>query len=113
VGMVHGPRAGLEVIAELAADKRMARHHRLLAARAHLRELAGDTQAAAADYLEAARRATSLPERRYLAVQATRLEAAARQAGERGTGHAERPAGLVRGRPVRSEEDLQEPCHRR
>ena len=53
----------------------MARHHRLLATRAHLRELAGETQAAAADYLEAARSATSLPERRYLAVQAARLEA--------------------------------------
>ena len=34
-----------------------------------------------AGHLEAARRATSLPERRYLAAQATRLEAAARQAG--------------------------------
>jgi RNA polymerase sigma factor (sigma-70 family) len=78
VGMVHGPRAGLRVLAELAADKRMARHHRLLAARAYLRELAGETQAAAADYLEAAQRASSLPERRYLAVQAARLEAARR-----------------------------------
>ena len=81
VGMVHGPEAGLRVLAELATDKRMARHHRLLATRAHLRELAGDESAAAADYLEAARRATSLPERRYLAVQAARLEATARQAG--------------------------------
>ena len=73
VAMVHGPDAGLEVIATLAAEKRMAQHHRLLAARAHLQELAGDTDAAAADYLDAARRATSLPERRYLALQATRL----------------------------------------
>ena len=73
LAMVHGPEAGLEVIATLAADKRMAQHHRLLAARAHLRELAGDPDAAAADYLAAARRATSLPERRYLAVQAARL----------------------------------------
>ena len=71
--MVRGPEAGLEVIATLEADKRMAQHHRLLATRAHLRELAGDTDAAAADYLAAARRATSLPERRYLALQATRL----------------------------------------
>ena len=81
VGMVHGPEAGLRVLEDLAADKRLARHHRLLAARAHLRELAGDPQTAAADYLEAARRSTSLPERRYLAVQAARLEAAAGQAG--------------------------------
>jgi len=74
VGMVHGPEAGLRVLAELAEDNRMARHHRLLATRAHLRELAGDQPGAAADYLAAARHATSLPERRYLAVQATRLQ---------------------------------------
>jgi RNA polymerase sigma factor (sigma-70 family) len=73
VGMVHGPQAGLQVLTELAEDKRMARQHRLLATRAHLEEMAGDRPAAAADYLEAARRATSLPERRYLAVQAARL----------------------------------------
>jgi predicted RNA polymerase sigma factor len=70
VAMVRGPDAGLEVIATLAADKRMARHHRLLAARAHMHELAGHTDAAAADYLDAARRATSLPERRYLSGRA-------------------------------------------
>ena len=73
VAMVRGPEAALEVITALEADKRMARHHRLIAARAHLRELAGDSDAAAADYLDAARRATSLPERRYLALQAARL----------------------------------------
>jgi RNA polymerase sigma factor (sigma-70 family) len=75
VAMVRGPDAGLAVLAGLAGDQRMARHHRLLATRAHLRELAGDAPAAAADYLEAARRATSLPERRYLALQAARLSA--------------------------------------
>jgi RNA polymerase sigma factor (sigma-70 family) len=73
VGMVHGPAAGLRALDELAADKRMAQHHRLIATRAHLLELAGDRQAAAAEYLQAARRATSLPERRYLADQAARL----------------------------------------
>ena len=73
VAMVRGPRAGLAGVAALEADKRLARHHRLLAVRAHLRELAGDTKAAAADYLAAARRTTSLPERRYLALQASRL----------------------------------------
>jgi predicted RNA polymerase sigma factor len=73
VAMVRGPAAGLAVLAELATDKRMARHHRLLATRAHLEELAGDRRVAAEDYLQAARRATSLPERRYLAVQAARL----------------------------------------
>ncbi len=75
VAMVHGPEAGLRVLATLEADGRMAQHHRLFAARAHMRELAGDTDAAAADYLQAARRATSVPERRYLAVQAARLGA--------------------------------------
>jgi predicted RNA polymerase sigma factor len=79
VGMVHGPPAGLQVLAALAADKRMARHHRLLATRAHLQELAGQPQGAAEDYLQAARRATSLPERRYLALQAARLKAATQQ----------------------------------
>jgi RNA polymerase sigma factor (sigma-70 family) len=74
VAMVRGPAAGLEILATLAADKRMARHHRLLATRAHLTELAGDTEMAAADYLEAARHATSAPERRYLAEQSARLK---------------------------------------
>jgi RNA polymerase sigma factor (sigma-70 family) len=75
-GMADGPQAGLRALEELAADKRMARHHRLLAARAHLRELDGQAQAAAEDYLQAARYATSLPERRFLALQAARLKAA-------------------------------------
>ncbi|MGH3201378.1 MAG: RNA polymerase sigma factor [Streptosporangiaceae bacterium] len=81
VGMVYGPDAGLGVLQDLAADQRMARHHRLIATRAHLRELAGDRRAAAMDYLDAARRATSRPERRYLAIQAARLEAEAARSG--------------------------------
>jgi hypothetical protein len=47
-------------------------------AQAYLRELAGDLGAAAAGYLQAARRTTSVPERRYLAAQAARLDPAAR-----------------------------------
>ena len=87
VAMVRGPAAGLDLIAALEADKRMARHHRLIAARAYLREQAGDTAAAAADYLDAARRATSLPERRYLALQASRLaDLNGRAADRRGDG---------------------------
>ncbi|MGH3189028.1 MAG: RNA polymerase sigma factor [Streptosporangiaceae bacterium] len=73
VAMVRGPAAGLAVLAELESDKRMARHHRLFATRARLEELAGDRRAAVEDYLQAARRTTSLPERRYLTVQAARL----------------------------------------
>ena len=77
VGMVHGPAAGLRIITALEADKRLARNHRLLAARAHLLEMAGDTDAAAASYLEAARHSTSAPERRHLSIQAQRLSAPA------------------------------------
>ena len=93
--MVRGAAAGLEIITALEADKRMARHHRLIAARAYLRELAGDTAAAAADYLDAARRATSLPERRYLALQASRLAPSAERGGRPG----ERRYRELRSRP--------------
>ncbi|BCJ67726.1 RNA polymerase sigma factor [Polymorphospora rubra] len=74
VAMVRGPAEGLAMLAELASDARMARHHRLLATRAHLLELTGDRAAAAADYRTAARLATSLPERRHLTGRAARLE---------------------------------------
>ncbi|MFB7864784.1 RNA polymerase sigma factor [Streptomyces sp. NPDC056069] len=74
VAMVHGPAAGLDLIAALETDKRMARHHRLHATRAHLLELVGDHAAAAASYREAARRTTSTPERRHLTAQAHRLD---------------------------------------
>ena len=74
VAMVHGPAAGLDLLAALAGDQRMARHHRLLATRAHLRALAGDRPGAAADYRAAAQRTTSAPERRYLSGRATALD---------------------------------------
>jgi RNA polymerase sigma factor (sigma-70 family) len=66
VAMVEGPRAGLDLLAKLDADSRLAEHHRLLAVRAHLLELAGERSAALTCYREAERRTTSLPERRYL-----------------------------------------------
>jgi len=75
VGEVHGPRAALALLDALSADKRVARHHRLFATRAHLQELAGDSRAAAASYQQAARLATSVPERRFLATQGRRLDA--------------------------------------
>ncbi len=74
VAMVHGPAAGLELLAVLQSDPRMARHHRVLATRAHLLELSGDESGAASGYRAAAQLATSLPERRYLTLQATRLD---------------------------------------
>jgi len=73
VAMVRGPRAGLELLASLEADGRLAGHHRLDAVRAHLLEMAGDRDAALACYRSAARRTTSLPERDYLESRAARL----------------------------------------
>jgi RNA polymerase sigma factor (sigma-70 family) len=73
VAQVHGPAAGLAVVSTLESDPRMAGSHRLLATRAHLRELAGDARGAAADYRAAAGRTASAPERRYLAARAARL----------------------------------------
>jgi predicted RNA polymerase sigma factor len=73
LAMAHGPSVGLAMLDELAADDRLAGHHRLAAVRAHLRELAGDADAARRDFEEAARRTTSMPERRYLEGRAARL----------------------------------------
>lgn len=75
VAMVRGPRAGLDLLAELGTDERVGEHHRLDAVRAHLLEMTGDTDAARAAYLTAAGRTTSEPERRYLESRATRLSA--------------------------------------
>ncbi|MDX6658924.1 MAG: hypothetical protein QOH62_3717 [Solirubrobacteraceae bacterium] len=73
VAMVDGPRAGLAELEALDRDRRLASHHRLASVRAHLQEMAGDTQAALAGYEEAARRTTSIPEQRYLQARAERV----------------------------------------
>jgi RNA polymerase sigma factor (sigma-70 family) len=73
VAMARGPRAGLDMLETLDGDDRVARHHRLEAVRAHLLEMAGDHAAALASFRIAARRTTSLPERRYLETRAARL----------------------------------------
>jgi RNA polymerase sigma factor (sigma-70 family) len=73
VAMVDGPRAGLADLDALDRDRRLASHHRLASVRAHLHDMAGDTQAALAGYEDAARRTTSIPEQRYLQAQAERL----------------------------------------
>jgi RNA polymerase sigma factor (sigma-70 family) len=70
---VHGPEAGLAVLAEVADDPRLAGHHRVDAVRGHLLESTGDLAAAKACYLAAARRTRSEPERRYLLEQADRI----------------------------------------
>ncbi|WP_422771040.1 RNA polymerase sigma factor [Plantactinospora sp. WMMC1484] len=73
VAMVHGPQAALGLLGGLAADDRLAGHHRLEATRAHLLEMAGDHPAAQTCYRLAARRTASLLERRYLEDRAARL----------------------------------------
>jgi predicted RNA polymerase sigma factor len=73
VAMVQGPQAGLDLLSSLDEDDRIGSHHRLEAVRAHLLELTGDRAAARDSYREAARRTTSLPERRYLEDRAARL----------------------------------------
>jgi RNA polymerase sigma factor (sigma-70 family) len=64
VAMVHGPEAGLAELAEAGAV--LDGHHRVDAVRAHLLERAGDVDGAAEAYRRAARRTSSVPERRYL-----------------------------------------------
>ena len=76
LGMTRGPQAGLALLATLDSDRRLADHHRLDAVRAHLLEMAGDRTAARTAFESAARRTTSIPERRYLRAQAARLAAA-------------------------------------
>jgi predicted RNA polymerase sigma factor len=56
----------LALLGSLETDQRIADGHRFHAARAHLLELADDRDAARAAYTEAARRAPSLPQQRYL-----------------------------------------------
>jgi predicted RNA polymerase sigma factor len=73
VAMVHGPRAGLDLLATLDAEPRLATHHRLAAVRAHLYEKAGDPAAAITHYQAAAARTSSTPERNYLLLKAARL----------------------------------------
>jgi RNA polymerase sigma factor (sigma-70 family) len=71
--MVHGPNAGLELLAPLDDDERLAGHHRLDAVRAHLLERAGHREAAVSFYRAAAEKTTSVPERNYLTMRAARL----------------------------------------
>jgi predicted RNA polymerase sigma factor len=73
LAMVEGPAAGLDLLATLDGEGRLAGHHRLHAVRAHLLDMAGDADAALAEYREAAALTTSLPERRYLLARAARL----------------------------------------
>jgi RNA polymerase sigma factor (sigma-70 family) len=73
VAMVGGARAGLDLLAKLETDERIAGDHRLSAVRGHLLEMAGEHAAARAAYLAAAERTTSFPQQRYLHAKAARL----------------------------------------
>jgi predicted RNA polymerase sigma factor len=75
--MVHGPRAGLELVTALDRDPRVAGHYRLDAVRAHLLERAGDTDQAGRCYRAAAAKTTSTPEKNYLMTRAARVDASA------------------------------------
>jgi RNA polymerase sigma factor (sigma-70 family) len=72
VAMVHGPAAGLELLAGL--DSALGRSHRLDAVRGHLLEMAGSLVEARAAYLAAAKKTGSLQERRYLMGKVVRLD---------------------------------------
>ncbi len=74
VAMVNGPRAGLAVLGTLDGDDRITQSHRLEAVRGHLLERAGDIAAARECYQAAARMTASVPEQRYLALQAAKLD---------------------------------------
>jgi predicted RNA polymerase sigma factor len=55
---------------------RLGDHHRLHAVRAHLLELAGDSESAITEFRAAAARATNVRGQHYLATQAARLATA-------------------------------------
>jgi predicted RNA polymerase sigma factor len=79
--MIHGPSAGLELVASLDTDPRIAGHYRLDAVRAHLYEKSGDRARAVQHYRAAAERTASVPERNYLLMKAARLDSERRADG--------------------------------
>ncbi|MEV4954480.1 RNA polymerase sigma factor [Paenarthrobacter nitroguajacolicus] len=72
VAMVHGPAAGLQLLAGL--DDALGRTHRLDAVRGHLLEMSGSYVEARAAYLSAAKKTGSLPERKYLMGKVARMD---------------------------------------
>jgi RNA polymerase sigma factor (sigma-70 family) len=73
VAMAKGPEAGLDLLERLLDDDRVSGDHRLSAVRGHLLEMSGDLTGARRAYEEAAGRAMSLPQQRYLHARAARL----------------------------------------
>jgi len=75
--MARGAPEGLSVLE--SAEAALKGNHHVDAVRAHLLELSGEREAAAAHYAAAAARATSLPERDHLTKKAAELRSASRQ----------------------------------
>ena len=71
--MAKGPRQGLELLEGL--EQQLGDHHRLHSVRAHLLELAGDRDAAIAEFRAASERTANGRERDYLTTRAARLSA--------------------------------------
>jgi predicted RNA polymerase sigma factor len=74
VAMAHQPSDGLALLDGLS--ERLGDHHRLHSVRAHLLELAGDTETAIVEFRAAAARTTNLREQHYLTTKAARLATA-------------------------------------
>jgi RNA polymerase sigma factor (sigma-70 family) len=74
-GMVNGPDAGLDLLGTLEGDPRVSGNHLLYAVRGHLLEMAGRLQTAGDAFEMAARRTSSLPEKRYLQQRARQVRA--------------------------------------
>ncbi len=72
VAMVRGPVAGLELLAAVEGDRRLAEDHRLYAVRAHLLAMLGRTGAAREAYEAAAMRTSNLAQQRFLRGRASR-----------------------------------------
>jgi RNA polymerase sigma factor (sigma-70 family) len=75
--MARSPSEGLSVLE--SAEAALKGNHHVDAVRAHLLELSGEREAAAAHYAAAAARATSLPERDHLTKKAAELRSGMRQ----------------------------------
>jgi RNA polymerase sigma factor (sigma-70 family) len=73
VAMTEGPAAGLALLEPLDKDERIAGHFRIDAVRGHLHERAGNRAAAVKHYQAAADRTSSIPERNYLLMRASKL----------------------------------------
>ncbi len=73
VAMARGATAGLELLAAIEGDRRVAEDHRLYAVRAHLLEMLGLGDAAREAYEAAALRTDNHAEQRYLRAQAARI----------------------------------------